>query len=76
MAGQGVGLQRLGDLPAVDVGHHHVEQDEIRRRRADLVERVLAVHGGHDVVALHLEVDLEQSPDHMIVVDRHHPRQV
>ena len=47
-----VGAEQPADLEAVALGHHHVEQDQVRQVGQRRVEGLLAVGGGHDLVAL------------------------
>jgi hypothetical protein len=55
-------------LPAVQLGHHDVEQDEVGLEVREQRQRLLAVRGHLDRVALQLEVDLEQLLDDLVVV--------
>ena len=59
----------LGDAPAVEPGHHHVEEDHVRPLRPRLVEAARAVGRLEDVHALGLEVDPAEEPDRGLVVD-------
>src|SRR6266511_318365 len=52
--------QLLGDPPAVESGHHHVEKDHIRR---------LAQCGLDDLHALLLKVDAIHQPERSLIVD-------
>ena len=58
----------LPGSPAVHAGHHDVEDDQIGTLGLRLLDGVLTVDRGHDVVALHLQVDLEQLDDGGVVV--------
>src|ERR687887_3278 len=66
----------LGDAPAVEPGHHHVEEDHVRLLGPGLLEAGGTVGGLEDVHALGLEVDPAQKRDRRLVVYhdplRHH----
>ena len=64
---------RLERLPAVELRHRHVEDDEIRPRLEHLPERGLAVGGVDDLVAGAREQHAEEAPDVGVVVDDEHP---
>ena len=64
----GVLLEHRARLPSVDLGHHHVEDDHVRTERPRGLDRLASVRGHADLVALDLEVDLEQPLDHRVVV--------
>src|SRR5205085_4333621 len=56
-------------LPAVDLRHHHVEEDQIRRVVLDRLESLLGVARLDHRVALDLQVDPHDLADLRIVVD-------
>ena len=62
---QNCGLLPRTQLPAdgvaVEPGHHHVEQHEVRGSRESELEGAVAVHRRDDVVAVRLEHGLEES---------------
>ena len=66
----------LGDPPAVEPRHHHVEEDDVRPPLARLVEPARAVGRLEHLHALGLEVDPAEEPDRRLVVDHEHPRHV
>src|SRR5581483_176896 len=60
------------DLHAVDLRHHQVEHDQVGVDGADLLERLAAVVGRLDLVALGAQVELHQLDDVALVVDDEH----
>ena len=66
--------QLLGDVPAVDAGHHHVEEHERRTLPPDRLERLGAVRrlGHREPVAF--EVDAADRADRALVVDEEDER--
>jgi hypothetical protein len=62
-------LDAAQHLPAVDVRHHHVEQDEVGRGLLQHAEPLVGVAGLAHGVALHLEVHPDVLPQAWIVVD-------
>ena len=70
--GRGIGAKVPAHVVAGQAGHHHVEQDEVRRLRRDLGERLLAVDGGRHRVALHAEQVGEELDVVRRVVDHQH----
>ena len=68
-ADAGVLLDPPQRLPAVDLRHHHVEQDQVRRLLAERGECLLGATGLADEVALGLEVDAHVLPQALVVVD-------
>ena len=65
--------EALGHLVAVDAGHHHVEQNEIRLGPHGLLQGVLALMGNAYVVALEAQDDLDRPADVPVVVDDEDP---
>src|SRR4029078_1771557 len=65
--------QLLGDLPAVEPGHHHVEQDHVRLVIARLLEPGRAVARLEHLHPLRLEVHAAEEPDRRLVIDYKHP---
>ena len=68
-----LGAQPAGDLEAVDVGHHHVEHEEVGLPVARERERLLAAGGRAYVEAHELQTGGEQVGDVVLVVDHEHP---
>src|SRR4029453_12990477 len=56
-------------LPAVDLGHHHVEQDEVGRPLLEHFEPLVGTTGLTDRVALHLEIHAHILADALVIVD-------
>ena len=56
-------------LPAVDLGHHHVEQDQVGRLVLEGGEALLGARGLAHRVALHLEVHADELAKAFVVVD-------
>ena len=69
-----VTAQLAGDLPAVEVRHHHVEQDEVGQQLSRQLERLLAVARLDRVHPLEAQVDAAEQPDRGLVVDDQHER--
>src|SRR5262249_13869425 len=61
--------QLLGDAPAVEAGHHHVEQDDVGCRRPRGLDSGRAVACFEHDHAFGLEVDPTEEPDRLLVVD-------
>ena len=57
------------DLDPVELGHHHVEHDEVEALLGEAVERLAAVARGDDLVALLAERVRQQRLDRLLVVD-------
>ena len=66
--------QILGDPPAVEAGHHHVEEHTSGRCCARLLEPARAVGRLEHRHALGLEVHAAEKPDRRLVVDHQHLR--
>src|SRR5206468_8633806 len=64
-----LGPEPLGDLEALHVGQHHVEQHEVRAKRLDLADGVLAGAGRRDVEALVAQRHRDDVHDVGLVVD-------
>jgi len=60
--------QPATDLEAVHPGHHHVEHDEVEPLLAEAGERLTAVRGTHDLVAVLLQRVAQQRLDGLLVV--------
>ena len=69
-------LQLAADLDAVLARHHHVEQDEIGRLRARGDQRLIAVSGRDDLVALPRQAGLEDLEIGRVVVDHQNARRL
>ncbi len=61
-------LSACSGLIAVELRHHDVEDHEVGMMLVGLLDRLFPVMGEQDVVALELEVDLQQAEDHRVVV--------
>ncbi len=68
-----IGLQLATDLKPVLLGHHDVEQDQVRLVRARLRQRLLAIARGQDAIALAGEPRLDDVDIGRVVVDDQHP---
>src|SRR5262249_34718908 len=68
--------QLLGDAPAVEPRHHHVEEHDVRSPLARLVQAARAVGGLEDVHPLGLEIDAAKEADRRLIVDYEHTRHV
>ena len=72
----GVGMRLLEpaqQLEPVDVGQHHVGDDDVGLPGLEDLLAARADHRGPDLVALVLEQDLQPLDDRRLVVDREHP---
>src|SRR6266536_1595853 len=69
VAGIDTRLEPPADLPAVHLGHHDVQQDQVRMEEVELGQRLYAVFGDLDGITFKLKVDLEQLLNDPIVVD-------
>src|SRR6478672_3296957 len=67
-------LHAAQHLPAVDLGHHHVEQDQVRRLVLERRQPVFRVRGLPDGVALHFEVDPHDLAHLRVVVHEQYER--
>src|SRR5947208_1402057 len=56
-------------LEPVHLAHHHVEHDEVQGRLGEALQRLPAVVGAYDLVAVLLEREAEQRLDRLLVVD-------
>ena len=72
----GSALSSPADLDAVLARHHHVEQDQIGRLRARGDQRLVAVPGRDDLVALPREAGLQDLEVGRVVVDDQDPRRL
>ncbi|MNT65498.1 hypothetical protein D3C72_2034870 [compost metagenome] len=50
MLGAGIAGQRTGGLEAVEVGHHHIHQDQVGQLRLGRFHAGGAIGGGQDLV--------------------------
>ncbi len=64
-----VGPHPADHADAVEVGHHHVEDDDGRRTRRDLLQRSAPARGRRHGEALEAQRALEGLPDGRLVVD-------
>ena len=62
----------LGDRPAVEARHHHVEKDRVRPLLSRELEPDMAVLRLEHPRSLGLEVDPAEKPDRILVVDHEH----
>jgi hypothetical protein len=62
-------LDALQHLPAVHLGHHHVEEDQVGRLLLERGQAFLRVRRLTHLVALHLEVDAHELAQARVVVD-------
>jgi hypothetical protein len=69
----GIGTQSSSGSQAVEPRHHYIEGDDIRPNLMDDVQTLGTVSRGHDLETLQLEVDPDQLPDDLVVVDNKHP---
>ena len=63
-----------GDLPAVELGHHHVEEDELRRRRPNGADGLATVCRLDDGQTVALEIDAADRADRSFVIDEQDTR--
>src|SRR5207253_2061785 len=61
-------------LPAVDMRHHHVEEDQVGLRLLDRRHALLGARGLAHGVALELEVDADELAHPLVVVDEEDER--
>ena len=66
--------QAAADLEAVHLGQHHVEHDEVEGLLGEARERLAAVRGLHDLVAVALQRERQQRLDRLLVVDQEDAR--
>jgi 5'-phosphate synthase pdxT subunit len=69
----GVGRELARDLPAVEAGHHHVEQHEVWPLRTGELQCGRAVVGLQHLDSGGAEVDAAEQPDRALVVYDEHP---
>ena len=72
--GLALGAQAPADLQAVHARQHHVQHDEIEDLLVEARERLAAVGGLHDFVAVALQREGEQRLDRLLVVDEQDAR--
>ena len=60
---------RLEHLPAVDVRHHHIEEDQVRLLFLESRQPLFGAPGFTDRVAVHLQVDPHELADSRVVID-------
>src|SRR5262249_12141580 len=65
----GIALEPAAHLEAVELGHHHVEQNKIGQVLPRGLKRLLAVDRLQQVVAVHLESRVEDVAVNLVVVD-------
>jgi hypothetical protein len=62
------GLERLADVPAAALRHHHVEQDHVGEARLCYGKRLLAIRGDQKLGVERLQVGLEKLHDVLFVI--------
>ena len=72
-AGLGVLLEAAADLPAVELGHHDVEEDHVGLAVPGVAHGIGAVAQDGDVVAFLVEVEADQLRDVLLVLDHQDP---
>ena len=70
----GLGLDLAGQGQAVHARHHHVDDQQVRPRRAQPAEGLVAVARGRDLVAVGAQLVGQQDEQVRIVVDDEDPR--
>jgi hypothetical protein len=65
----GVVLEPAADLDAVELGHHHVEQDQVRAVFFCGSQGLLAVGGLSQIVAVHRKPRLEDVAVRVVIID-------
>ncbi len=71
--GPRIGPQPLGRLDPVEAGHDDVEGDDIGPNPMHDIQTLGTIGRGHDLEPLEFEIDPDQLPDHLVVVDNEHP---
>jgi len=70
-------LEPSEHLKAVDLRHHHVEEDEIEGVRLEPRNRLLAIARGLDIgVALEIEMQLQRVDVVIVVIDNEDPGRI
>jgi len=64
-----VGAYTAACFESVDPGHNQIEEDQVRDIFLDLVERLLAVRGGGEIVAGVGDMPLENRRDAFLIVN-------
>jgi len=64
----------IGDGPTVETRHHHVEQDDVRRRLSRRRKPAQPIDGFYDLKPLCLEVDAIQQAERRFIIDDENPR--
>ena len=67
-------LEPAQGLQAIQAGHPEIEDDDLRWKRLDLIQRRLAVLGGDDVEAFDKQDSGERLPDGSVIVHDQDPR--
>ncbi len=73
MTGPGIGPQPLGGPDPVQSGHDDVQGDDIRTNPMNDIQTLGTIGRGHDLEPLEFEIDPDQLPDHLVVVDNEPP---
>jgi len=75
MAGGRVSLEGLQCFPAISIGHHHIQGDDLRLEIAGQVKGLLAASSAYDLVAaVAVEVALEETDGILVIVNHQHRR--
>src|ERR1035437_1261279 len=61
--------ESLRHVPAVETGHHHVEQNHVGQLGPGQLDPLLTVEGLDDLHPFGLEIDTAKQPDRLFVVD-------
>ncbi|GAB2801203.1 hypothetical protein GCM10027091_36520 [Streptomyces daliensis] len=73
MAGAWIGTQPVDGPHPVEPGHHGVQRDDIGPDPLHDVQALDTIGGGHDLEALKLEIDPDQLPDDLAVINHKDP---
>lgn len=72
MLGPWIGAQPGGRLQPVQPGHDDIECDHVGTDPMHQIQTLDTIGRGHDLEALKLEIDPDQLPDDLVVVDNKH----
>ena len=59
----------LQEREAIEIGHHHVEQDQVDRLAAGDCQRSGAIGGANDAVAQLGKIFFDQRPHVVVIID-------
>lgn len=68
-----IGTKTGGGPKPIETGHDDVEGDDVGPHLVHDIQTLGTVDRGHDLKPLQLEVDPDQLPDDLVVVDNKHP---